>query len=140
ALMSLSPGVYGTSAHATHFVVLPALAGFLLLPDVGESGRRGRLLLSALLFGLAFLMKQQGVFFAIFACLLVTGGRLRTRPFVLRKAMADIAMFVLGLAAPFAVTCAALWFAGVWNTFWFWTFVYAREYVSMTSVSAGVRN
>jgi 4-amino-4-deoxy-L-arabinose transferase-like glycosyltransferase len=140
ALMSVSPGIYGTSAHATHFVVLPALAGFLLLLDVGQSGRLGRCFVSALLFGLAFLMKQQGVFFAIFAWLLFAGGRLRTRPFVLRKAMADVALFTLGLAAPFAVTCAVLWVAGVWDHFWFWTILYAREYVSMTSVSVGLRN
>src|SRR5207247_946487 len=31
ALMSLSPSVLGLAAHATHFVVLPALAGTLLL-------------------------------------------------------------------------------------------------------------
>ncbi len=140
ALMSLSPGVYGTSAHATHFVVLPALAGFLLLLDVGESGRLGRGFASALLFGLAFLMKQQGVFFALFAWFVFVGGRLRARPFVSRKAAADVALFAIGLAAPLAVACAALWLAGVWDSFWFWTFLYAREYVSITSVSAGLKN
>lgn len=94
ALMSLSPSVLGLAGHATHFVTLFALAGTLLLlkgmegqrtsniqlptsnvePEKGRNVAKGTLFLSGLMFGLAFLMKQHGVFFAIFAvaCLLWT--------------------------------------------------------------------
>jgi len=94
-LMSLSPSTFGLAGHATHFVVLPALAGMLLLVwgvdppssdsrlcmasarQVGAARGRGlhilrstlhapRLFLSGLCFGLAFLMKQHGVFFGVF--------------------------------------------------------------------------
>ena len=37
ALLSLSPSVLGTSAHATHFVLLPALGALLVLAKAGES-------------------------------------------------------------------------------------------------------
>jgi len=105
ALLSTSPSVLGLAGHATHFVVLPALAGTLLLLRAREqahdqilnpeSNRREQreqrvftgpifarlyssvcsviscsspysVFLAGLLFGLAFLMKQHGVFFGIF--------------------------------------------------------------------------
>lgn len=78
ALLSLSPSVLGLCAHATHFVVLPALAGILLLLKAlrPASGARDKpstlnpqlsiLALSGLLFGIAFLMKQHGIFFGLF--------------------------------------------------------------------------
>ena len=41
ALLSLSQGVYGVFAHATHFVLLPALAGlYLLARAIGEGAAR----------------------------------------------------------------------------------------------------
>jgi hypothetical protein len=114
ALLSTSQSVLGLAGHATHFVVLPALAGTLLLlaarekaiesanqknskaaedsrtpKPCGISGRpegapaswsaavlcrfkvgsetlRYSVFLAGLLFGLAFLMKQHGIFFGIF--------------------------------------------------------------------------
>jgi hypothetical protein len=92
ALLSTAPSVLGLAGHATHFVVLPALAGTLLLlrarhraldvalnssllqstnPPIYQSTSRHSnipysVLFAGLLFGLAFLMKQHGVFFGIF--------------------------------------------------------------------------
>ena len=76
ALLSLSPSVLGLAGHATHFVVLAALGGILVLlracePEAGSQGpgfRRSsvRFFVSGLLFGLAFLMKQHGLFFGLF--------------------------------------------------------------------------
>ncbi len=77
-LLSLSPSVVGPSAHATHFVVLPALAGTLLLaraPSVEGRGMRA-LVLAGVLFGLAFLMKQHGIFFGVFGALYLVGMRI----------------------------------------------------------------
>src|ERR1039457_4303895 len=58
ALLSIGSGVLGTEAHATHFVVLPAVAGALLLARPAESCRPATLWWTGLLFGLAFVMKQ----------------------------------------------------------------------------------
>jgi len=99
ALLSTSPSVLGLEGHATHFIVLPALAGTLLLLRAREqaldqvvnpeSNRREQserrvqprfrafvsfvtfcssfpIFLAGSLFGLAFLMKQHGIFFGIF--------------------------------------------------------------------------
>jgi hypothetical protein len=128
ALLSVGAGVLGTQAHATHFVVLAALAGLLLLLRHDESARPWTLLCSGILFGLAFLMKQHGVFFGLFgAAYLVGTGRWKKLP-----------LFLAGAAAPFGLTCLILWRAGVFDQFWFWTFTYARHYVSESSLSEGV--
>ena len=64
AALSLSPTVYGTFAHATHFVMVFALAGLLCLGSALRTGRPWTFLVSGALLGLSILMKQNGVFFA----------------------------------------------------------------------------
>jgi 4-amino-4-deoxy-L-arabinose transferase-like glycosyltransferase len=64
-LLSSTPAVLGFSAHATHFVVLPALGGTLLLLRAKESQKAALFFWSGLLLGLAPLMKQPGAFFSI---------------------------------------------------------------------------
>src|SRR5437879_1646176 len=70
ALLSLSQGVYGVFAHATHFVVLPVLAGTLTLAREFDAGaapprvpRWPALLVRGALSGAGFVMKQHGIFF-----------------------------------------------------------------------------
>ncbi len=67
ALMSISPPVVGFAAHATHFVIVAALGGLVLLLRALGSGRLPTFFTSGLLFGIALLMKQPGVFFGAFA-------------------------------------------------------------------------
>jgi 4-amino-4-deoxy-L-arabinose transferase-like glycosyltransferase len=126
ALLSFGLAVMGTAAHATHFVVFPALAGLLLLLRAMESGRAATFFWSGVLFGVAFLMKQHGMFFAMFGAAWLLwkhpGGWMRTA----RR----LAIFGAAVALPFALTCLILWWAGVFPKFWFWTFHYARAYDS----------
>jgi len=65
-LMSVSPQVLGMAAHANHFVVLFAVPATLLLLAAVENKSNRLLAISGLLYGLAFLMKQQGIFFILF--------------------------------------------------------------------------
>jgi hypothetical protein len=131
AVMSLGEGVLGTQAHATHFVVLPALGGVLLLLRATGTGRIGPVIGSGLLFGLACLAKQHGVFFGIFGALwLVWTYR--------RRVWSRLALFVASLLLPFSATCLILWRAGVFSQFWFWTFDYARVYVLNNSISSAM--
>src|SRR5262245_32264718 len=58
AVLSIDRWIYGIFAHATHFVVLFALAGFWLLLRALDSERRLFLFASGTLFGIAVLMKQ----------------------------------------------------------------------------------
>jgi len=134
ALLSIGSAVLGTEAHATHFVVLPALGGALLLARPADSWRPATLGWSGLLFGLAFVMKQQGALFGVFGALYVTAQCWREG----RGLAVKLGTFLSGAAAPFAVTCLLLWRAGVFPKFWFWTFTYARQYATESSLSEGI--
>jgi hypothetical protein len=136
ALLSFGLAVMGTAAHATHFVVLPALAGLLLLLRAMESGRAATFFWSGVLFGVAFVAKQHGVFFAMFAA----GWLLWKHPGGWVRTARRLAIFGAAAALPFALTCLILWGAGVFPKFWFWTFHYARAYASENSLSDGIDN
>ena len=138
SVLSLMPHVLGTAAHATHFVVLFSVAAIALL--IRALNRRSTTLISAsgLLFGLAVLMKQPGIFFALFgaADLFAHDYRagLKAREIIRRSLL-----LVVGVAAPFVITCLTLWSYGVFNRFWFWTIQYAAQYGIQVSLVEGTR-
>jgi hypothetical protein len=139
ALLSLSPSVYGTSAHATQFIVPLALGGTLLLLSSHDSGRYWRLLLSGLLYGSAFIMKQHAVFFIAFGVIYFIWSIIRTQPPDLRRLVRGTGLLMFASAIPFIVTCVALYAAGVFSRFWYWTFTYAHQYVSEATLSIGIQ-
>ena len=68
-LLSVGPWVNGFAGHATHFVVLAAIAGLLLLLQAVDEPLGWKFFLAGFLLGLAFLMKQPGLAFTVFgAC------------------------------------------------------------------------
>ncbi len=136
ALLSTGSSVTGFAAHATHFVVLFALAGAWLLFKAIETDRTWRLFCSGVLFGIAFLMKQPGIAFLLWAIVFVLWTRLR-HP-VRRSALAmQIGALLSGAILPFAVTCLMIWRSGTFQKFWFWTFSYAREYGTNLGITEG---
>jgi len=139
ALLSVGSGVDGVWAHATHLVVLPALAGLLLLLRALESGRPRDYAVGGVLLGLAFVMKQHGLFLLLFGGAVVVGHALRG-PSPARRLGAQGGAFAAGAALPFLLVCLALAALGVFATFWFWTFRYAAVYVSSMPLSAGLQN
>jgi 4-amino-4-deoxy-L-arabinose transferase-like glycosyltransferase len=114
ALFSLGQPVQGIFANAEHFV-----AGSMLL-------------------GLGFVIKQHGGAFIAFAGLYVFFTEILRRPLDRKFLITRCLLFLTGVLTPFIVTCLILWQAGVFEKFWFWTFVYAREYVSSVPFSAGL--
>lgn len=145
ALLSTSTSVMGFEAHATNFVVLPALASIFLLllalrsehpsrnsgvpPAVEQTSHSLSLWLlfsSGLLSGIGFLMKQHGAFFALFCLfyLLWTDWKKKTP----RMILGDVAILASGTLLPYLVSCCLLYRAGVFSQFWFWTVSYANEY------------
>ena len=134
AVLSLMPYVLGTAGHATHFVVLFALAGTLVL--LRSLNRTPLLFASGLLCGLGFLMKQPGFFFAVFGLGYLLVHDWRTRPGLTNTLWRGL-LFITGAAIPAVVTCVLLWKGGVFEKFWFWTFQYAAQYGSQVSWAEG---
>ena len=153
ALLSLGRSVQGIFANAEHFVLLPAVAGILLLvravddstsPTIDPEHSRKldyhrwlSLLAGAVLLGLAFLMKQHGAAFIAFAAIYLFFSELCRQPFIWKHFVARGVLFLVGVL-PFIVTCLVLWWAGVFERFWFWTFKYAQQYVAITSLAKGL--
>ena len=138
ALLSTSPSVVGFAGHATHFVVLPALGGILLLLMGIDAKRIWLFFCSGVLLGLAFLMKQPGILFAVFGVLYLAKSEYRDKRLDWRALAPKAAALVLGTVLPFAVTCVAFFAAGSFQRFWFWTFQYAREYASIMGIGHGL--
>lgn len=133
-VLSISPTVLGFAAHATHFVMLPVLGGLLLLLNENDQPRLGRLFFSGTLFGLAVVMKQPGILFAVFAVIyLITRDirrGLRAKEWIVRALI-----FGGGVALPLAMMCLYLICTGVFRQFWFWTVEYAQQYGSLLRFS-----
>jgi hypothetical protein len=137
-ILSLGPGVQGTSAHATHFVLLPALGGIALLLKALENSKPLVFFLSGFLLGLSFLMKQPGLFFGTFALLYLISLQIYRIGTPARPLFSQCFIFTFGLSMPYLMTCSALYALGVFEKFWFWTVLYAIEYSSLQSLADGI--
>jgi hypothetical protein len=126
-IMALDRWVLGVFAHATHFALLPALAGLLFLLRAEES-RAWHYAAAGALLGVAVLMKQHAVFLAAFGALMA-----------LRAGFGRACLVVAGIAASLLTAAAVLAGQGVFGQFVFWTVQYAKEYVSERTIASGVR-
>ena len=137
-VLSVSPSVLGFAGHATHFVLLPVVAGTLLLLKAADRRAFGWLLSSGLLFGVGLLMKQPGVFFAAFGAIYLVSNDVYHR-FRLESILLRTLIFCVGVVLPLGITCLLLWRLGVFDRFWFWTIDYARQYGSLVPLSHAPR-
>jgi len=136
ALLSTSESVLGLAGHATHFVVLTALAGILILLHAIESKRTALYFASGLLLGVAFLCKQPGLFFFLFGALFSIAMEWRAGKDWLAL-VRRLGIYSAGTIIPLAVTCVVLFFAGTLGKMWFWTFSYGTQYASALTFSEG---
>lgn len=127
-LMALSGEMLGTAAHATHFVVLTALAGLLLLWQASKNARIAVYLASGFLLSISVLMKHNGLLFVAFGAVwLACVGCYRRMDPNGGWPQKDL-MFFLGVALPFLFLLLLLWITGTLKTCWFWSVTYARAY------------
>jgi 4-amino-4-deoxy-L-arabinose transferase-like glycosyltransferase len=139
AVLSLSSSVFGFAAHATHFVVLPAVGGALLLLNALERNKPHLYFLSGTLFGLAFLMKQPGIFFTAFGVAYILYHYFASKKArSAKETISDLVFFLLGALAPLLVTVFWLYTAGVFDKFRFWTIQYAAKYAAQVPLSGAL--
>ncbi|MGD0650978.1 MAG: glycosyltransferase family 39 protein [Verrucomicrobiia bacterium] len=140
ALLSISPPTLGLAAHATHFVMLPSLAGVLLVQNLDDRASLARVFGAGLLLGLAALMKQSGAAFGLFAAGWIVWCELSPKSRNWRRLAMRLGCLALGGLLPFIVTCSILVLAGVFDHFWVWTFQYAHTYASILTLAGGAGN
>lgn len=137
ALLSINHAFLGIFAHATHFVVFFSLAALLALDNWLDNRSRTVLFLCGALIGMAILMKQHAALqipFALSILLFSCAGKGD------KKAAFDCAILLTGVTLPYAVIAAAIYKAGLFENFWFWTVSYASEYATLATLSQGMYN
>lgn len=138
ALLSISPPSLGLAAHATHFVMLPAVAGIFLLQDPGRQSGSARIFFAGLLLSLAVLMKQTGALFGIFAAIWLARCEWASTAPLPRRLILRLAWLALGGLLPFVVTCILIALAGDWPRFWLWTFKFAHAHAGIVPLNRGL--
>lgn len=126
AVMSTSLNLYGFAAHATQMLLPFALGGLLLLAyELPRIGIRGtRVFLAGVLLSVAFLVKQQAVFFMplgalyVWAFLHERGGGQRSW----RAATLLVLWLALGSVLPYLLVYGYMLADGRGAAFWFWTY------------------
>jgi hypothetical protein len=129
-ILSVSPAVMGMAAHANHFVILFAMWATLLLWRGEEFYRWYVYFFSGILYGLAFLMKQQGICFNLFAVTFVIGYAIVNRTVFSTVFFRKVFYLCLGMIVPLALTYKYLDMAGVLGRCEFWTYTYAMSYAT----------
>lgn len=136
-MLSFLPSMQGVIANSEHFVLLAALSGILALMKAMDKRSLPIFFLSGVLLGLGYTIKQHGAAFVLFGYFILAPYHLKNSG--IRKAVAGLAVFTIGAMLPFLVMCALLFSAGVFDKFWFWSFSYASEYVSVMPFSMGMK-
>lgn len=140
ALLSINPPTEGLAAHATHFVMLPALAGVLLLQPLDDDSSSGRVFWGGLLIGLAALMKQTGAAFGGFAVVWVVRCYLCSRVKSLPHLATRLGILAMGGLLPFIVTSCIVTLSGDWDHFVFWTFTYPALHSQVITFGQGIKS
>ncbi|OPY62394.1 MAG: hypothetical protein A4E57_03995 [Syntrophorhabdaceae bacterium PtaU1.Bin034] len=136
AALSLDSSVLGFAGHATHFVVFWAMAGLLVLLYALEKDRLLLYFAAGVLLCLAFIMKQPGIFFVVFgaAHIVIHGLGGGGRP-VKKRMLSGLGVFLGGVLSTLSVMVVYFYAAGVFEKFWFFTFVYSFKYGTQVPLS-----
>jgi hypothetical protein len=127
-LITATPVVTGTSAHATNFVVFFVLPGLWAFLRGLEKKSIFWLAFSGFLLGLGFIMKQPGAFFVIMTVLLLFLHQLKFKVWSWRRWLFITFFHGFMSLVPFIIVLGLMQYWGVFESFWFWTFEYALAY------------
>jgi len=139
AVISLSTSVLGLFAHAEHFVMLSTVGGLLLLLKSIDNYRWWKLFLSGVLLGCAYVIRQHGAAFIAFGGTYLIWQILWQSERRWRHLISRPTIFCAGAVLPFLITCGIFLFAGTFDKFWFWTFVYARKNLEFVPFAEGLQ-
>ncbi len=140
AWLSISTALLGLFGHATHFVLLPAVAGLLVLHRAIGGGRLPAFFGSGLLLGAALLMKQPGGVFLLFGAGWLAWSRSGPGGAGRGRLVAEEGALLAGAAVPLFLVVAWAWLGGTLDQLWLWTVRYAQAYSTARSLGAGLED
>jgi hypothetical protein len=129
-LMAMSYHVLGFAAHATHFVVFYLALSLYFFSRYEEKKSLLFAALTGAMLGMAFLMKQQAVYFILFGGILFVIVQFLDKPLKIRKVIVNSLFFSLAVFIPYLLVVLIMLATGTFDRFWFWTIKYASEYAS----------
>lgn len=137
--MALSPTVLGFAGHATFLVALFSTAGLYVFLLARDRGTALLYLGSGFFFGVAFLMKQHGIFFAplLLGFMVVDAW---SEPARRRAVPRHAAAFLAGALAPFLWITASFLAIGKFGLLWYWSFRFASESLGQIGLADGLKN
>jgi hypothetical protein len=139
-VLSASPVVLGLAMHANQFVMLFAVWGAWRLWKAEEFYRWHAFFFSGVLFGLAFVMKQQAICFCLFAPTIVVCRAIQNRSILKPVSLRKLFFLGVGMVLPFSAVYGYLYEAGVLPKFLFWTFSYAGSHATELTVKEGLQH
>lgn len=139
-LLFISPSLLAQAAHATHFVTFYMLVGTYLLMLGMEKNKLVYYLFSGIMMGLAFIMKQSGLFFSVFGGIILILNYFINKPGTLTRSLLNLIIYGVGVCIPAGITFLLMAASGVFDNFWFWTFTYPRTYGSRVPLSQAWSN
>jgi hypothetical protein len=123
AINAILPNVLGFAAHATQLMLLPVIGALLLLWKTQNTENNWKnLILSGLLLGFAFIIKQPAVVFIVFALLI-----LMTDDKPIAQRLQRSLGFGLAATLPYLAVAAYFKMQGRFSDFWYWTFQATTE-------------
>ena len=129
-LMAMSYNVLGFAAHATHFAVFYLAASIYFFSKYEENKSLLYGVLTGAMLGMAFLMKQQAVYFILFGGVVFVIFQYLEKPLILRKLIVQTSGFSFAVFVPYLLVVMIMLLTGTFDRFWFWTVSYASKYAS----------
>jgi hypothetical protein len=129
-IMSVSVNLLGFAAHATHFVVFYVALAFFFYSKFKENKKWLFAGLTGLMFGFAFLMKQQAVFFIIMGGLVIIMDYVFEKPLKWSELIINTVVYSIGVFIPYVLVLVLMSATGNFDKFWFWTIEYASKYAA----------
>lgn len=136
-LMAMSNNFLGFAAHATHFAVFYLSIAIIFIGSYDKNKKPIFALLSGFMFGMAFLMKQQAVYFILLGGIVFLVFQFIDFPKEYVKIARNTAIFSVGVFIPYILVVLLMFTTGNFDKFWFWTVQYASKYASGLPWSSG---
>jgi len=133
--MAISWAYFGVFAHATHFICFYSSIALLFLADYMKSGKMLKVFLCGLMFGMAFLMKQQAIFLILFGGLILFLHLKTEKNQSWREVVKNLFLFGAGIVIPYFVVLLIILLTGQFSIFWLWTVDYASKYESIKDMA-----